>query len=133
MGDSYDLQYVDNLGVFGKDRRGVNSIKDVGRELMNRARLVMHDKTVELLGHVIHPSLPAIRLNASRARKFGAVVKHILRRRKVSGRAVEIIVGHLTYVFLLNRCLLFHFQRLTSLSVVHALNLKSFGPVSAVS
>ena len=48
-------------------------MKDIGRELMNRAGLVMHEhedavgKPVELLGHVIHPNLPAIRLKASRA------------------------------------------------------------------
>ena len=85
---------------------------DIGRELVNRAGLVIHEhedavgKPVELLGHGIHPNPPAIRLQASRVWKLGAAVQHMLRRRNVSGRAVEVIVGHFTYAFLLNRCLL---------------------------
>ena len=81
-GDPYHLQYVDNLGVFGKHRRRVNSMKDIGRELIHSAGLVMHEhedavgKPVELLGHVIHPNPPAIRLKASRAWRLGRGAAH---------------------------------------------------------
>ena len=54
-GDPYHLQYVDNLGLFGQDNKRVNTMKDIGRESMNRAGLVMHEhedaegKPMELL------------------------------------------------------------------------------------
>ena len=61
---------------------------------------------MELLGHVLHPSLPSIEFKPVRPGRLWAAVQHLLRRRKVSGRAVEVIMGHFTYAFLLNRGLL---------------------------
>ena len=87
-------------------------MKDVGKELMDRVGLVMNEHEdatghdIELLGHVIRPDPPEIRLKPARAWKLRGAVRHLLRRRVVSGRVVEVIVGHFTYAFLLNRGLL---------------------------
>ena len=110
--DPYHLQYVDNLGIFGTDLKRVNNMKDVGKALMDKVGLAMHEHEdatghdVEILGHVVRPEPPEIRLKAARAWKLRAAAQHLLRRRVVCGRVVEVIVGHSTYAFLLNRSLL---------------------------
>ena len=87
---------------------------------------------MELLGHVLHPSLPSIQFKPVRAWRLRAAVQHLLRRRKVSGRAVDVIIRHFTYAFLLNRGPCRSSVLLTNSFVVLMLRLKSCGPVSVV-
>ena len=110
--DPYHLQYVDNLGIFGTDMKRTNKVKDLGKSLMDKVGLVMneHEDAVgedqEILGHVVRPFPAEIRLKPVRAWKLRQAVKHLLKRRTVSGRFVEVLFGHFTYAFLLNRCML---------------------------
>ena len=59
--DPYNLQYVDNLGIFSTDQKRSNKVKDLGKSLMDRVGLVMNEhedavgKDADLLGHVVRP------------------------------------------------------------------------------
>jgi len=106
------LQYVDNLAVLGVDQGKVNKMKDEGKLFMNKKGLLMHGGvhadggSVELLGMVIHQSKPLAELKEDRSWRLAAALQHCVRLRKIRGAALEELVGHCTFAFLLRRCLL---------------------------
>ena len=72
---------------------------------MDRVGLVMNEnedavgKDTEILGHVVRPFPAEIRLKPARAWKLRAAVKHLLKRKTISGRVVEVIIWTLHLCF----------------------------------
>ena len=108
--------YVDNLGVIGADRDQIVEAMDALRQKFDGLGLDLHGSEVssgcvEALGCIVEGNKLRSRITVERLWKVHQGVEGLLRRRRCSGRALEIVVGHLTFCGLMCR---------TSLSILHS-------------
>lgn len=108
--------YVDNVGVLGVVRPEVAAALDGACRELDSAGLSTHEREesareMEMLGVELDGTRQRSRLTSSRYWKLDSGLSALLRRRKVSGRMLEAIVGQCTFAALLVR---------QSLSVFHS-------------
>lgn len=104
------LAYVDNLVVFGTDPAQVERHHAMVLEEFNKAGLCLH----EIFGPQLDQSLPGyglvggreVKNDGKRVFRFINAVRHILSSKKMSGRLMEVVLGHYVSLSLLRRGLL---------------------------
>ena len=103
--------YVDNLGIISPHRGIVqDGLKELGPEFDDRG-LVWHPgeiqhEEIHALGVFMKGDLMAARISPKRHCRLKQAISGVLRRRKISGRLLEIVLGHITFCCLCNRQLL---------------------------
>ncbi len=103
--------YVDNLGILSPDRELVaQALAEVERIFEAKQLLLhageIHSQSVKALGVELRGDILAVRITPSRYHKVRQSITGILERRKVSGKLVEVALGHCTFIGLTNRLLL---------------------------
>lgn len=103
--------YVDNLGVISQDEAVVKRcLAELGPAFDDRG-LILHPgelqaDDVRALGCQMRSDLLAVRVTPERYWKLRRALEGLLRRKKVSGRILEVVLGHITFCCLCNRQLL---------------------------
>lgn len=103
--------YVDNVGVLGVDpqevvlaRRAATSALDaVGLQTHELSEAALEDEAIAVFVHERHMLL---RLSDQRFAKIRGTLRWSLARWRRTGRQLDIIVGHLTFAFLMRRPML---------------------------
>lgn len=113
---SHFYVYVDNLGVIGSDRKDVEVAMEGLQKCFNSLGLQLHateisDGYVEALGCVLDGGSMQSRANPKRLWRIHHGIKALLSRGRCTGKTLEIIIGHCTFLGLLRR---------SSLSVFHS-------------
>eukprot|EP00438_Fugacium_kawagutii_P005650 Skav219567 [mRNA] locus=scaffold886:113683:117079:- [translate_table: standard] len=103
--------YVDNLGVVSPDKALVQSTLEELAPGFEKRGLVLHPgevqhEEIKALGVYMRGDLMASRVSPQRHAKLKQAIGGVLRRKKVSGRILEIVLGHITFCCLCNRQLL---------------------------
>lgn len=103
--------YVDNLGILSPDRELVSqALAEVERIFETKQLLLhageIHSRSVKALGVELRGDILAVRITPSRYHKVRQAITGILERKKVSGKIVEVVLGHCTFIGLTNRLLL---------------------------
>ena len=104
----YVYVYVDNLGALGTDRVAVERSMAMWEAKFGELGLELHASEVstgevEALGCVVDCSKRRSRITLTRLWKIRQALSGLLRRGRCTGRALEVIIGHLTFVGLMNR------------------------------
>ena len=110
-GDPRHYVYVDNLGVLSTDR---SLVKRALVEITSRfegCNLRLHpgevcDDPIDALGCRLSGTSRRASLKPQRLWRVRLAIRHALRQRTLSGRIVEVLIGHCTYCALLNRSLM---------------------------
>jgi hypothetical protein len=103
--------YVDNLGIISPHQGIVQEgLKELGPEFDERG-LILHPgeiqhEEIHALGVFMKGDLMAARISPKRHCRLKQAITGVLRRRKISGRLLEIVLGHITFCCLCNRQLL---------------------------
>ena len=108
--------YVDNLGVISSDKKAVEDAMDGLQVCFNSLGLQLHateisDGYVEALGCVLDGRSMQSRVNPKRLWRIHHGIKALLGRGRCTGKTLEVIIGHCTFLGLLRR---------SSLSVFHS-------------
>ena len=102
--------YVDNLGILSSDVHTVEEGMTEVQGVFEGKGLELHPgevhTAVRALGCDLRGDLKASRITPERYHKLRQAIEGVLRRKKVSGRILEVIVGHATFAGLTNRILL---------------------------
>ena len=79
-------------------------------EVFEHRQLILHREihqgSTKALGCELRGDLLASRVTPERSHKLRQAISGVLNRRKVSGRTLEVVIGHATFVSLTNRGLL---------------------------
>ena len=103
--------YVDNLGIISQEENFVcEALQELGPVFDDRG-LVLHPgelqtEDIKALGCQMRGDLKAVRVTPERYWRLRRAVEGILRRKRVSGRILEVVLGHITFCCLCNRQLL---------------------------
>ena len=103
--------YVDNLGIISPHQAIVESgLRELGPCFDGRG-LVLHPgeiqhQDIKALGCSMRGDLMATRVSPNRFIRLRQAIGAVLRRKKVSGRLLEVVLGHITFCCLCNRQLL---------------------------
>ena len=106
------MLYADNANHLGLDPGTVNRRRELLSEALNSRGLATHEVVeasdlVESLGMCIDGTNGVIRLTDKRyARLYGCLRLLSTGQTSMSGRELECVVGHITFLLLLNRPLL---------------------------
>ena len=100
--------YVDNLGVITADLERTNEDLSVATTGFDGKGLVTHEQEATtgpatVLGATVDGTRHETRLTPKRRWRVNMAVKYALSRRAVPGWGWEILIGHLTFCFLVNR------------------------------
>ena len=103
--------YVDNLGIISSDESRVQSGLTEATQLFEGQGLLLHAGEIEseeinTLGCRLDGRRHCTGLKRARFHKVRQALKGILKRGTCTGRLLEVLVGHLTYSFLIARPLL---------------------------
>lgn len=99
---------VDNLGTLACSRREVTETLGEWRDQFNRCRLVLRDDEIhDVAGTALGCAANGLRkrtmLTEARFWKVRQGITGVLKRGRVSGRALEVVIGHATFCGLANR------------------------------
>ena len=100
--------YIDNIGVIGKNADEVNDRMRRIKEMLERCGLKTHDHEVaalqqDVLGVTLDGSKRVTRASSVRYCRVRCLLRWLLAKGYVSGELLEIVLGHLTYIALVNR------------------------------
>lgn len=103
--------YVDNLGVISPHEGIVRKTLSELPQAFDQEGLILHPgeiqhETVKALGCQLRGDILATRITPERFHKVRLSIEAVLRRKKVSGQVLEIVIGHATFCALTNRQLL---------------------------
>lgn len=103
--------YVDNLGIVSQQEEGVLEALGSLKPAFDAKGLVLHPGEVQTtdvraLGCQMRGDLKAARVTPERYWKLRRSLDALLLRRRVSGRILEVVLGHVTFCCLCNRQLL---------------------------
>lgn len=103
--------YVDNLGILSTCHDSVEEGLKQVQEIFHADQLILHlgavhSSSVRALGCDLHGELMASTVTPERYHKVHQAIQGLLQRKKVSGRILEVVVGHATFVALTCRSLL---------------------------
>ncbi|CAE7380279.1 gag-pol [Symbiodinium natans] len=109
------IPYADNLNVCGTNQAAVQSAKDKVVEQLRSVGFRVHEEEdaslrVQALGFVIDGEKGEVHPIAARRDKVRLGLLWLSKRPKVTGRAIERIVGHCVHLFMLRRDLLSIFR-----------------------
>ena len=125
FGGMCHLQYVDNFAALVSVAESITKVKEHARESMSRRGLLMreHEDAVtgmaELLGHVIKAVKGTVSISPKRAWRLRDAMLHASRLRSLSGMALEVILGHAGFCFLVRRPLLSIFGKVYAFVQAH--------------
>ena len=107
----YVYVYVDNLGVLGTERDLVEKAMSIWEAKFGELNLELHASevscgNVEALGCSVDCSKRRSSITKERLWKIRQALNGLLRRGRCTGRALEVVAGHLTFVGLVNRYVL---------------------------
>ena len=110
-GDPRHYVYVDNLGVFSLDQGRVKEALAQITEKFEGCGLKLHpgeiqSETIDALGCRLSGTSRIAMLKPKRFWRVKMGIRHVLRQPAVTGRTIEVILGHATYCSLLNRSLM---------------------------
>ena len=116
--------YVDNLGVLHHDRQVVEEAMAALEQSFNSAGLELHttdisEGAVKALGCIVEGDKLRSRVSENRLWKIHKAIQALLRRKKSTGKALEIIVGHCNFAGLMNRCSLSCFSSIYKFILKH--------------
>ena len=93
---------VDNFGVTAKTQQAADAALNEWRELFAERGLILHKsklgQKVESLGTDLDGVSLCCRVSSKRFWTLRRALDEVLRRRTMTGRALEIILGHITFV-----------------------------------
>ena len=96
--------YDDNLGVIAKTQQEADTVLEQWKNLFTEHGLYLHkselSQKVKSFGIEMDGLSLCCRVNSERFWTLRRALGGILRRRKITGRALEIVVGHITFVLL---------------------------------
>ena len=100
--------YVDNLGVLSVNHDTVETALREVEDVFGSHKLILHpglvsSGTTKALGCALRGDLLASRVTSDRYHKLRQAIQGVLERKRVSGRILEVLVGHATFVALMNR------------------------------
>ena len=101
--------YVDNYLIAGCRRAKVQAVALRVEHELSSLGFVVHEQ-VDARRHASFVGLDfdghehSVRVSARRAWRLRFAIEEVLRRPKLSGQVLEIVVGHCTWVMLLKRC-----------------------------
>ena len=103
--------YVDNLGIVSSNRELVREGLDELSPYFDDQGLILHpgeiqEQDIRALGSHMRGDLKAVRVTPERYWRLRKSLEALLRRKKISGRILEIVLGHITFCCLCNRQLL---------------------------
>ena len=110
-GDPRHYVYVDNLGVLSTSQELVKGALDEIKSKFEARGLVLHPGEIECehidaLGCRLSGTKRRASLKPARLWRLRQGIRYLLNLRSVSGRVVEVVLGHCTYCALLNRSLM---------------------------
>ena len=110
-GSTRHYVYVDNLGILSSHEGVVRNALQELDEHFSRQGLLLHPGEVsqgetKALGTILDGNQLCSRITPERCHKVRQSIRGILRRKKISGRTLEIVIGHATFCALNNRMLL---------------------------
>eukprot|EP00435_Cladocopium_sp_Y103_P029361 s335_g7.t1 len=122
--------YVDNLGVISPHQAIVKSALEEMKGLFEAEGLILHPgeihhEQVKALGCELQGDILATRVTPKRFHKVRQSLRAVLRRKKVSGRVLEVVIGHATFCSLTCRPLLSIFN-----SVYKYIKAEYYAPAS---
>lgn len=102
------LEYVDNFASLGISQDHVASAVGAMQSLLERRGLVVHEvdsgsPSAQLLGWMIDGVQGTVQPTARRLWRLRYALEEVLSARQVTGRAVEKLVGHCTFLALIRR------------------------------
>lgn len=105
------MTYCDNLGILGTSRTQVDGALDVVVAALRAHGLMVHEiepaaPAATVLGYEIDGRRWEVRPKRERAQRLIATLHHLAARPKVSGREIEVVLGHLVHALPLPRELL---------------------------
>ena len=96
--------YVDNLGVIAKTQQEAGTVLSQCKTLFAENGLTLHKSELGQKVKSLAIDLDGVSLccpvTSGRFWTLRRALDEILRRRKVSGRALEMVIGHITFVLL---------------------------------
>lgn len=100
--------YVDNLGILSTDAALVHEgMQEVKTEFESRNLHLhpgeVHSGSVKALGCDLRGDIMASRITPERYHRLRQAIQGVLNRKKVSGRLLEVVIGHATFAGLTNR------------------------------
>eukprot|EP00971_Amphidinium_carterae_P101760 2014011-Amphidinium_carterae.1 len=111
LGDTLQYTYVDNIGVLGDNPKRVSDLRKSATGALDAIGLTTHElseavSTDEALGICIDGKTRQATLSEKRFGRLRGALFWILQQQRVNGKQLEVLVGHLTFAFMLNRPLL---------------------------
>ena len=101
MGAQAFYVYVDNLGVIAKKQQEADIVLEQWKKLFTENGLSLHkselSQKIESLGVELDGLSLCCPVRSKRFWTLRRALDEILRRRKITGRALEIVVGHITF------------------------------------
>ena len=99
---------VDNMGVMGTDRPKVEAALGGLTDTFTKKGLVVHEQSItsgvaEVLGVELDGSLMQSRATGKRRLRARQAISGLLRRGRCSGSALEVLLGHLTFLAMSRR------------------------------
>ena len=106
-GHFWHIQYVDNLRVFGRNKKEVEDRFWAAVDGLRQAGLTVHeieigDSHAKMLGWEVSTS-SRLRPTPQRIWRIRVAIREILRRGRASGQQLERLLGHMTFVSLCRR------------------------------
>eukprot|EP00435_Cladocopium_sp_Y103_P042465 s504_g11.t1 len=107
-GDAHFYVYVDNLGVISTSKQLVDDAMTELQHSFNSRGLELHgsevtENYVEALGCVLEGKRMLSRCNPKRLWRVHHAIKALLNRGRCSGKALEVVIGHCTFLGLICR------------------------------
>ena len=108
VSDGIHIEYVDNFIALSTDKTWVEQTVNMVVEVLESRGLPMHEisssaSEEELLGWDIAGKETAVRPARTRLWKVRLAIRSIVRHGKCSGRELERVVGHMSFISLINR------------------------------
>ena len=104
MGAQAYYVYVDNLGVIAKTQQEADIVLEQWKHLFTENGLTLHksdlSQKVKSLGVELDGLSLCCRVSSERFWTLRQALDEVLRRGKISGRALEMVIGHITFVLL---------------------------------
>ena len=100
--------YVDNFGVLGHDEKKVEALLENGCGWLTEQGLETHEQEImpqggEALGCMLDAGTRTTRMTTKRRWRMDGALRWALRRRRLSGKQLERLVGQATFISMLDR------------------------------
>eukprot|EP00971_Amphidinium_carterae_P017386 342789-Amphidinium_carterae.3 len=100
--------YIDNLGLIGFRRYEVCQVAESCKEVFRKKQLELHDESntvteVDVLGVSLSAERGCVRVSAKKFFKVWNAIGQLLRKGSATGEQMQMLVGHMTFVGLIER------------------------------